>query len=73
MRRTLSLSSYVIADLQGSNPQQPAQSIITDEEMMAVRPSSPHPREGSGSTPPPQWGRLGGGEQLPLLTAGQSG
>ncbi|MCL4835912.1 MAG: hypothetical protein KJZ86_25965 [Caldilineaceae bacterium] len=24
----------------------------------------PHSREGSGSTPPPLWGRLGGGEQL---------
>lgn len=27
-------------------------------------PTPPYSREGSGSTPPPQWGRLGGGEQL---------
>ncbi len=27
-------------------------------------PTPPHSREGTGSTPPPQWGRLGGGEQL---------
>ncbi|MCL4832865.1 MAG: hypothetical protein KJZ86_10505 [Caldilineaceae bacterium] len=27
-------------------------------------PTPPHSREGSGATPPPQWGRLGGGEQL---------
>ncbi|MCL4833046.1 MAG: tetratricopeptide repeat protein [Caldilineaceae bacterium] len=29
-------------------------------------PSPPHSREGSGSTPPPQRGRLGGGEPLPF-------
>ncbi len=27
-------------------------------------PTPPHSREGNGSTPPPSWGRLGGGEQL---------
>ncbi|HRJ43675.1 MAG TPA: YvcK family protein, partial [Caldilineaceae bacterium] len=28
-------------------------------------PTPPHSREGTGSTPPPLWGRLGGGERLP--------
>ncbi|HRJ45394.1 MAG TPA: O-antigen ligase family protein, partial [Caldilineaceae bacterium] len=27
-------------------------------------PTPPHSREGTGATPSPQWGRLGGGEQL---------
>ncbi|MCL4834722.1 MAG: DUF2231 domain-containing protein [Caldilineaceae bacterium] len=29
-------------------------------------PTPPHSREGSGSAPPPQWGRFGGGKQPPL-------
>ncbi|MCL4833472.1 MAG: hypothetical protein KJZ86_13595 [Caldilineaceae bacterium] len=29
------------------------------------QPTPPHSREGTESTPPPKWGRLGGGEQLP--------
>ncbi len=28
----------------------------------------PHSRERTGSTPPPKWGRLGGGEQLPATS-----
>ncbi len=31
------------------------------------QPTPPHSRQGSGATPPPLWGRLGGGEQLRRL------
>ena len=38
-----------------------------------VYPTPPHSREGSGSTPPPLWGRLGGGAQLhPNLRVGDA-
>ncbi len=40
------------------------QRVLTPTPVQPPHPTPPHSREGSGSTPPPQWGRLGGGEQL---------
>ncbi|HRJ41817.1 MAG TPA: ATP-binding protein [Caldilineaceae bacterium] len=38
--------------------------LVAGAPVQPPHPSPPHSREGSGSTPPPKWGRLGGGEQL---------
>ena len=38
--------------------------VIPAVSVQPPYPAPPHSREGSGSTPPPQRGRLGGGEQL---------
>ncbi len=41
-----------------------ASAIWQEVSVQPPQPAPPHSREGAGATPPPQWGRLGGGEQL---------
>ncbi|MCL4831570.1 MAG: YggS family pyridoxal phosphate-dependent enzyme [Caldilineaceae bacterium] len=43
--------------------------VSTNVTVEPPQPTPPHSREGSGSTPPPQWGRLGGGAQLSTNTS----
>ena len=49
---------YYFPHMLGGIPTQPV-------SVQPPHPTPPHSREGTASTPPPQWGRLGGGEQLP--------
>ncbi|MCL4835664.1 MAG: chromosomal replication initiator protein DnaA [Caldilineaceae bacterium] len=53
------------AESRRRGPVEVAEFVSPEPPVEPPHPTPPHSREGAGSTPPPQWGRLGGGEQLP--------
>ncbi len=53
-----------LTGLAGMRPRTFPALAIQGVPVQPPQPTPPHSREGTGSTPPPQWGRLGGGEPL---------